>query len=204
MPNTDAPPVTTAGGRYNGVAMALHWLIAGLLIWNILIAWSFEDLRGVARIAPTQLHKSIGITVLLLSLVRLGWRFVRPPPPLPATIRGWERGVAHVVYVLFYVVMIGLPVTGRAMVSASRLIHVFPITLFNVVPWPAIAPLSNLPADQMRTAHEGFEIAHGLLGKLSYLQILLHVGAALRHLVLLRDGVVGRMIPFLPTPKSPS
>ena len=194
-------PASSGGQRYNTVAMLLHWAIAALLIWNILIAWSFEDLRGMARVAPTQLHKSIGITILLLSLARLGWRFIRPPPPLPASVRGWERGVAHLVYGLFYVVMIGLPLTGWAMVSASRLIHVFPITLFNIVPWPAIGPLTTLPPDQMRATHEGFEIAHGILAKLGYLLILLHVGAALRHLVILKDGVMGRMIPFLPGPK---
>ena len=203
MPNTDAARAP-ATGRYNGVAMSLHWLIAALLIGNILLAWYFDDLRGLARIAPTQLHKSIGITILLLSLVRLGWRFVRPPPPLPATVRGWERGAAHTVYVLCYGVMIGLPLSGWAMVSASRLIHVFPITLFNIVPWPAIAPLANLPTEQMHAAHERLEVAHGLLARLSYLLILLHAGAALRHLFLLRDGVVGRMIPFLPAPKAQS
>ena len=71
--------------RYSAVAIALHWLIAALTLTNIGLAWYFDDLTGLARVAPTQLHKSIGITVLLLSLLRLGWRLVSRPPPLPAS-----------------------------------------------------------------------------------------------------------------------
>lgn len=186
--------------RYNTVAMSLHWLIAALLITNIALAWYFNTLTGLPKVAPTQLHKSIGITILLLSLARLGWRLVSPPPPLPASVTGWERLAAHTVYVLFYVVMIGMPLTGWAMVSASRLIHVFPITLYGLVPWPAIGPLTHLPAGQMHTAHETFLAAHGLLAKLAYALIVLHVGAALRHQFIKRDDVVSRMIPFMNAP----
>ena len=77
--------------RYNAVAMSLHWLIAGLLITNIGLAWYFNTLTGLPKVAPTQLHKSIGVTILLLSLTRLVWRFIAPPPALPASVVGWER-----------------------------------------------------------------------------------------------------------------
>ena len=83
------------------------------------------------------------------------------------------------VYVLFYVVMIGMPLTGWAMSSASLLIHIYPITLYGLVPWPAIGPLTTLPAAQMHSAHEAFQTAHGLLADLAYALIVLHVGAAL-------------------------
>jgi cytochrome b561 len=180
--------------------MSLHWLIAALLLTNIGLAWYFNTLTGLTRVGPTQIHKSIGITILMLSLFRLAWRFISPPPPLPASVTGWERLAAHTVYVLFYVVMIGMPLTGWAMVSASRLIQVYPITLFGVAPWPAIGPLTQLPPAQMHSAHEAFETAHGLLAKLAYVLIVLHVGAALRHQFLKRDGVVPRMVPFLKAP----
>src|SRR5436305_4889094 len=98
--------------RYNAGAIALHWLIAALLITNIGLAWYFNTLTGLPKIAPTQLHKSIGITILLLSLARLAWRFIAPPPPLPDYVAPWERFAAGAVYVLFYVVMIGMPLTG--------------------------------------------------------------------------------------------
>ena len=81
--------------------------------------------------------------------------------------------------------------------SASRLIHLYPLSLFGVIPWPAIAPLANLPTDQMKAAHDAFELGHEVLGKLAYLLILLHVGAALRHQFFKRDDIVARMVPLL-------
>ena len=183
--------------RYNAVAMSLHWLIAALLIANIGLAWYFNTLTGLPKIPPTQLHKSIGITVLLLSLIRLGWRLANPPPALPTAVQGWERWAARATYALFYVVMIGLPLSGWAMVSASKFIHVYPITLFGVIQWPAIGPLTTLADPRMRQAHHLFGLAHGLLGKLAYALIVLHVLAALRHQFIKRDEILARMLPFL-------
>lgn len=189
-----------AATKYNAAAMALHWLIALLIVCNIGIAWYFNTLNGPTKIPPIQLHKSIGITVLLLSLARLAWRLISPPPPLPRSVAGWQRPVANVTYILFYVVMIGLPLTGWALSSASQIIKVYPITLYGAVPWPTITPLAQLPADQMKAAHQVFTLMHGLLGKLTYGLIVLHVGAALRHAFLLRDEVVARMVPFMKAP----
>ena len=186
-----------AANRYNALAMSLHWLIAALLIGNILLAWYFNTLNGVAKIPPVQLHKSFGITILLLSLLRLGWRFAVPPPRLPASVTGWQKRTSSVVYVLFYVVMIGMPLTGWALTSASKLIHVYPITLYGLIPWPAIGPLTSLPPDQMKGANHLFVTLHGLGAKLAYGLIVLHVAAAIYHWLVLRDGVAARMVPFL-------
>ncbi|HEY2481558.1 MAG TPA: cytochrome b, partial [Caulobacteraceae bacterium] len=180
--------------------MTLHWLIAFLILTNIPLAWYFNTLHGLAKVGPTQIHKSIGITVLALSVLRLGWRFVAPHPPLPASVTGWERAAAYTVYALFYVVMIGMPLTGWAMVSASKLITVYPITWFGLFQVPAIGPLTTLPAEQMHQAKHFFENAHGLGAKLAYALIVLHVGAALRHQFIKRDGVVWRMLPFMRRP----
>jgi cytochrome b561 len=185
--------------RYHTVAIALHWLIAVLLITNIGLAWYFNTLHGLAKLAVIQIHKPVGITILMLSLARLAWRFISPPPPLPATVTGWERWAAHTVYVLFYVVMIGMPLTGWAMVSASQLIAVYPIN-FGLFHWPAIGPLTSLPAAQMKQTHALFQASHGLLAKLAYVLIVLHVGAALRHQFIRRDEVVWRMFPFVRRP----
>ena len=183
--------------RYNGLAMLLHWLIAALLIGNIGLAWYFNSLPKLAQIPIVQVHKSIGISILILSLLRLAWRFTAIPPPLPPQMAVWERRVAAAVYVLFYVVMIGMPVTGWAMVSASQYIHVYPITLFGLAPWPPIYPLTVLAPAPMHQAHELFAGAHGLLAKLAYVLILVHVAAALRHQFVRRDDIMARMIPFL-------
>jgi cytochrome b561 len=186
--------------RYNTVAMTLHWLIAILILTNIGLAWYFNTLHGAPKLDMIQIHKPIGITVLVLSLARLAWRFISPPPPLPSSVAGWERAAAYTVYVLFYVIMIGMPLTGWAMVSASKLIAVYPISFFNLFHWPAIGPLSTLPGPQMHQAHRLFETAHGLGAKLAYALIVLHVSAALRHQFIKRDEVFGSMFPFLRRP----
>lgn len=183
--------------RYSTVAIALHWTIALLIISNIGLAWYFNTLHGEAAAGPVQLHKSIGITVLLLSVARLTWRLIVPPPSLPAYVPGWERGLAHATHFGFYLIMLGSPLTGWAMSSASPLIHIFPITLYGVVPWPAMGFLTNLPHDQMKSAHHLLEASHGLLAKLAYVLIALHVAGALKHQFISRDDVVVRMIPFL-------
>lgn len=184
--------------RYNAGAIALHWTIAALILTNIGLAWWFNTLHGDAKIEPVQLHKSIGITVLVLSVARLGWRLAVPPPPLSATMQPWERWLAHTVHVLFYVVMLGMPLSGWAFTSASPLIHVFPIVLFHTVPWPTIAPLASLPHDQMKLAHGAFLTTHQLLAKLAYALIALHVAGALKHQIIDADDELARMIPFIP------
>jgi cytochrome b561 len=189
--------------RYSGVAMALHWLIAIAIIANVGFAWYANSLHGLAKMPTLQIHKSLGITILLLSFVRLGWRFAKPPPPLNPNLKPWERRLAAVVHVLFYVAMIGLPLTGWAMVSATPLIHVYPINMFGLFHWPEIGPLANLPKAQMHQAHEAFEAAHGLLAKLIvYGLIPLHVLGALKHQFVDKDNDLGRMIPFLKAPEA--
>ena len=115
------------------------------------------------------------------------------------TLKGWERGLAQVVHVLFYVVMIGMPLTGWAFTSASPLIHVFPIVLYHAIPWPTITPLANLPHDQMKSAHHFFLTGHTLLAKLAYGLIALHMAGALKHQFIDRDTTLARMILFLIT-----
>lgn len=196
MTPVTAPPLVSPA-RYAGVAIALHWLIAILLLGNIGLAWYFNTLTGLDRVEPTQLHKSIGITVLLLSVLRLAWRLAVKPPPLPAGTPAWEGLAAGTVHTLFYVIMLGMPLTGWAMVSASPLIHAFPIRLYGLVEWPAIGPLTTLPHDQMRATHKALESSHGLLAKLAYGLVVLHVGAALMHQFVRRDAIASRMIPFM-------
>ena len=196
-PTAQVTDVRTPADRYTAVAITLHWLIAILILTNIGLAWYFGTLTGLDQVPPIQLHKSIGITVLLLTVLRILWRFVSPPPPMPADVKGWERFVAQAVHGLFYVIMLGMPLTGWAMVSASPLIRVFPIKLYYTVPWPAIGPLTTLPHAQMKAAHKAMETSHELLAYTAYGLIVLHVGAALMHQFVRRDVIVSRMIPFL-------
>ena len=195
-----AQPIASAGagGRstYSAVAIALHWLIAALLLTNIGLAWYFGTLKGPAEVAPLALHKSIGITVLLLTLLRIVWRLVNRPPPFPATMKPWEVWAARISHFMFYVIMLGMPLSGWAMVSASPLIKVHPTVLYGVVPWPAV-PYGHMDSDTLHGLRKLFANTHGLLAWVAYVTIAIHVAAALKHMIIGRDDVMGRMIPFL-------
>jgi cytochrome b561 len=113
-------------GRYTGVAIALHWLIAALLVSLILYGWALEDQRETITSYDEFLevksgfnwHKTGGILVLALSLFRLFWRFTHPVPPLPDGMKAWERVAARITHIGFYVLMIGLPIGGYMVASA--------------------------------------------------------------------------------------
>ncbi|PTQ09782.1 cytochrome B [Sphingomonas oleivorans] len=175
--------------RYSGVAKLLHWLIAALILANILLAWRMEGSPGAVRYAIFQLHKSIGITVLLLTLIRIGWRLTHRPPPLSAHLARWERTLAHIVHHGFYLLMLGLPLTGWLLVSTSP--TRIATLLYGTIPWPHIP----VPAASAASANELAEFGHESLAYLAYLLIVLHVAGALKHHIIDRDGELGRMLP---------
>jgi polyisoprenoid-binding protein YceI/cytochrome b561 len=182
------------GRRYSGPAVLLHWLIAALIVLQVVLAGRMEGRPTPERFAVFQLHKSVGITILLLSLLRLGWRLLNPPPPLPATLAPWERRLARWTHVGFYVVMIGMPLTGWIMVSASRI--VVPTLLYGVVPWPMIPGLPHLAPAAKKAWHAAGELGHGGIIKVAYLLLALHVAGALKHQIFSGDEpVLGRMAP---------
>ena len=189
-------PARAPRSTYSSVAITLHWLIALGVLTNIGLAWYFGTLKGAEAIPPIQLHKSIGITVLLLTLIRIGWRLTHAAPPLPDTMRTWEKWAAKATHFVFYLLLLGLPLSGWAMVSASPLIKVHPTMLYGVIPWPTFPILPTDP-DQLHATRKLFNKTHELLGWVAYATIVLHVGAALKHQIIDRDDVLARMIPFL-------
>lgn len=168
--------------RYSRGAIALHWLIA--LALSFQLALGFAMPKDASGFALFQLHKSIGITILLLSLARLGWRLThRPPAPLEA---GWEGALANTVHIALYIFMIGAPLTGWALVSTAP-VRV-PTLLFGAIELPHL-PLPS-------AIHEGVESAHLLLAWLALGLIALHLAGALRHQILLKRDILGRMAPL--------
>ncbi|MBB6424310.1 YceI family protein [Sphingopyxis sp. JAI128] len=171
--------------RYSYTAITLHWLIALLLAFQIALGWTLEGDNGPELFARYQLHKSVGITILLLSLARLATRLFTPRPPAsegPA----WTRMLANTVHWLFYVVMILGPLTGWLLVSTARV--QVPTLLYGIVPWP------HLPIG--RAWHEPAESIHGAMAWLAIGLFLLHIAGALRHQWLLGKPELQRMIPF--------
>jgi len=194
----------TDARRYSAVAMTLHWLIAAMLIANVGLGWVGGDMEGgEQKIQLMQLHKTMGISILLLSLARLAWRLTHRPPVMNSHLKAWEKALAHIVHWGFYVVMIGLPLSGWAMTSASPVIKIYPISFWGLFDWPAIGFISDLPRDQAKSIGQAFGLGHDMLAKaLVYVLFPLHVLGALKHQFLDKDGELGRMIPFLPPPKA--
>lgn len=178
--------------RYTTVAIVVHWLIAAAIIFQIILGWRMEDgPKGPATYALFQLHKSIGICILLLSLFRLAWKLTHRSPPPPAGSPAWERTASHVVHAGFYVIMIGLPLTGWIMVSASRV--PIPTLLYGTIPWPHLPLLPELAAGAKQAWREFGDLGHGVLVKLAYVLLALHLGAVAKHQILDRDAVFGHM-----------
>lgn len=187
-------PDAAGGARYSALAIALHWTIALAIVLQVVLAGRMEGPPSPMTFAVTQLHKSVGVTILLLSLARLAWRLMNPPAPLPATMPRWEQTLSKVVHWGFYGIMIGMPLTGWLMVSASRI--AVPTLLYGVVPWPHVPGVAELaPAAK----HVWFKVAqnsHHLLAKGLYGLLALHVAGALKHQLFSRDEpVLSRMAP---------
>lgn len=188
--------------RFSVPAIILHWTIAALLFTNIWIGWQFDDAKGLALFNALQLHKSVGITVLLLSLARLALRLAIRPPPLPAHMPQWEKRAAIATHWAFYFVTIGLPLTGWVVVSASP--TNIPTLLYKHIPWPHLGFIHDMPMPARKSIGGAFGTAHESLVWLTYALIFLHVGAALKHQFVNRDVVLWRMLPLWPKPKDPA
>ncbi len=184
---------TVAVTRYNSVAVFMHWLIALAIVSMLAIGWIMTNLdKGDPnKFALFQLHKSIGITILLLSVLRLFWRLMNRVPALPNTLKVWEKCAARATHWLFYILIIGMPLTGWIMISTSK--HNIPTLLYGLIPWPNLPKLGDLPNKQGINGLT--EDTHGILAYVMAALIVLHVGAAMKHHFINRDDVLIRMAP---------
>ncbi len=185
---------------YTSGAKSLHWLIALLIFFLFPLAWVMGDLSGADKTQAYNLHKSLGITVLALMALRVLWRCFYAAPPLPFTMPKLERTAAKVGHVALYALLFALPLTGWAMISTSSR----PSLLFGYIDFPLIPWLGDLPVDAKKSYHEIFEGAHGLLANALMVLVAAHVAAAVRHAILLRDGIFSRMLPRFGRDSEPS
>lgn len=204
--------------RYSTVAIVLHWAIAVLILYNL----ASGLLRPVLPRGFFVLHVSSGITILLLSIVRVGWRLThRPPPMLP--MRHWERRLAGVIHPLLYVAMLLLPLSGWALVSAkpppgspgaawaaanptepARKAGAAtprprgPTMVWGIVQLPLIAPINRIGetatgVPEQRMLRERIETAHLLGAWAMFALLMLHLGGALKHQFIDRERQLARM-----------
>ncbi|PKP83500.1 MAG: nickel-dependent hydrogenase, b-type cytochrome subunit/YceI-like family protein [Alphaproteobacteria bacterium HGW-Alphaproteobacteria-18] len=180
---------SSPASRYTAIAIALHWAMALLLLFMIWLGWNMDDNE-----ARYQLHKSVGITLLFLTVTRIAWRLLNPPPPLASDMKPYERTLSHLVHMAFYALMVIIPLAGWLLVSISP----FQIStvLFGAIDWPHLPFTSGL--------RQGNEILHGIVenvhSKGAWVIIVLlglHVAGAVKHEISGEDGVLKRMIPGL-------
>lgn len=173
-------------GRYTRVAIWLHWLVAFGIILNVALAWVWPYGDSNATLGEwvrpmIDTHKSVGVTVLGLAVLRLLWRFSHQPPAMSYAYAGWERGLAHAVHWGLYLVIFAMPLTGWIMDSAWEGAPTHPMYWFGTFEWPRIGFIEHLdPATKLRV-HDRSGAAHGYIAYVVYALFVLHVAGALKH-----------------------
>ncbi len=180
MPNQSTPT------RYSAVAQAFHWIIAALIITQFTLAWMQDDLPlGMRKLALLARHKSFGMTILMLAVLRLTWRLFNRPPELPSHMSKMEMLLARATHILFYCLLFAMPVTGWMMSSAKN----YSVSWFGLFTWPDLIGKNERAFDILRNTHE-------TLSWLLLATLILHILAALKHHFWNKDEVLKRMLPF--------
>ena len=171
---------------WGSLSKALHWIVVLLIINQWVIGMRADSLPvGLAKLQALAWHKSFGITILMLAVVRLVWRWMNPVPDLSAETRPWERVLARISHVLLYGLIFALPLTGWLMSSAKN----FPVSWFSLFQLPDLVAPSEQLFRQMRSLH------HTLFAALVVVAVL-HIAGALKHHFIDRNDVLKRMLPF--------
>lgn len=179
-------PLANTPQRYGLVAQTFHWLIVILVIMQFVFGIKAHGLPiSLERLVLLARHKSIGVTIFALVLLRLAWRLYSPPPPLPPTSHRWSNTAAHVSHGLMYALLLAMPPVGWLLSSASNL----------TVAWFGWFSLPNLVKPDRNLAH-WLLLTHQSMAWLLLAIIVIHVTAALWHHFILRDNVLLRMLPF--------
>ena len=172
--------------RWGWVSQALHWLIVALVITQVTLASLADDLPpGMRKLTLLARHKSFGITILALAILRLAWRRMNPTPELPPALKPYERRLARFTHAMLYLLLFAMPLSGWTMSSARG----FPVSWFGLVQLPDLVPKNKALYETLLTTH------HTLAWVLGGV-VTLHVVAALKHHFVLRDDVLRRMLPF--------
>ncbi len=182
-------PDTSLKHRYDGIAQLLHWVIAGLIVTQFVLANLAEDAPStMQKLAMFTRHKSFGMTVLMLAVVRLLWRLAHTPPALPVGMKNCERILAKLTHVVFYVLLFAMPLSGWFMSSARG----FTVSWFGLFSWPDLIAKNQDTFELLKAVHEA-------LATTLFFVAILHILAALKHHFWNKDDVLKRMLPFTNT-----
>lgn len=181
-------PLRNTAQRYGLVSQLFHWLIVGLILFQYTWAWRIGNAEGFRlRLELVTQHKTIGMLVLGLALLRLVWRLFNRPPPLPPTMSRWEVLAAKVGHGLLYGLIIALPISGWLYTSAAGLGDFW----WGPVNFPSLVARSERLEDHFGLLHQVLAISLAVIASV-------HLIAALRHHFVLKDSVLKRMLPIWP------
>ncbi len=177
--------MTDGATRYGGVAVALHWTSAALVVGGFALGLWMTGLDfSPAKLRYYAWHKWVGITVFVTAAARLAWRAAVPPPPLPDRVPQWQRGAATAIHRLLYALLVAIPVSGWLFSAASGV----------QVVYLGVLPLPN-PIGKDREAARWLLLTHQTLNFTLAATVTIHVAAAVWHGFVARDGVLARMLP---------
>lgn len=191
----DVSTVPRVSSHYTHLAVVLHWLVALLIAVNEALIWSVNYLPDSWVRPAIDTHKSAGVTILGLAIMRVLWRFANPPPPLPASYPRWERISAHGVHIALLLLLFGLPLSGWMQDSAWKNAASFPMQWFYLFPWPRIGFIMSLEPQTKEIVYAIAGRTHVLSSYALYALFLLHVGGALKHQLIDRKPELQRMWP---------
>ena len=170
--------------RYTTTAIALHWLLAVMILASLAVGLTMTGMPfSPLRLKLYNWHKWAGVSILLLSAVRLWWRLTHRPP-IALAMPAWQARAAQAAHAALYVLFFAVPLAGWAYSSAAG----FPIVLFGVLPLPDFVPVSRALAGTLKLVHTTLAWTLGVV-------VALHVAGALKHQFHLRDGLLRRMLP---------
>ncbi len=185
----------TLPARYTLPAIVLHWVIAVFILANIAIGLLAGDLPDAWQRPFIDTHKSIGLTVLGLAILRLLWRLTHKPPAMPSTYRPWERRAAHAAHWALYALIFAVPFTGWLHDSAWKGGPTHPLKIWWVIPWFRFHSLQALPPAEQDKLHAFYFQIHESLAYLLLAIFVVHVAGALKHQFLDGEPELQRMLP---------
>lgn len=191
-----------AADKYTKTAITLHWVIAVAILAQLGtgIVMGYKLVDKSLLFPMFQFHKSLGLTVLVLSLFRLFWRMAHRPPPLPVHMPLWEIWAARLSHYALYFLMIAVPFSGWVIVSSSS--FSFPTEWFWTFTWPHLPGFENMDEGLKGDFNEWSESLHIYMAYATLALLFAHVGAALKHHFHDKDEVFHHMIPAI-KPKTP-
>ncbi|MFY2763046.1 cytochrome b [Arenimonas sp. MALMAid1274] len=190
-------PIRNDANQWGAVSLALHWITVAMVLGLVLVGFLMQELPNAQKVAVYALHKSFGLTVLALTVLRLLWRLVAgAPAPVPGTPR-WQAWAASATHVALYFVLLAMPISGWLYNSAAG----YPLQWFKLFNLPSLSARSTEIREFAHDAHETLFLVLAAI-------VTVHALAAFKHHYFDRDRTLVRMLPILkprtdPSPQDP-